>query len=120
MESDKQEALNNLIASIQEKLNTDKIEEEKNKSEDSNNLSSLLNNLNSNSSNNTSNSSFDPNMMLKIQSIISRFNSSSAQKNLLLSLKPFLRKSRQDKMENYITILNVISVLESFKEKGSD
>lgn len=119
MESDKQEVLNNLIASIQEKLNTDKVEE-KNKSEDSNNLSSLLNNLNSNSSNNTSNSSFDPNMMLKIQSIISRFNSSSAQKNLLLSLKPFLRKSRQDKMENYITILNVISVLESFKEKGSD
>ena len=119
MESDKQEVLNNLIASIQEKLNTDKVEE-KNKSEDSNNLSSLLNNLNSNSSNNTSNSSFDPNMMLKIQSIISRFNSSSAQKNLLLSLKPFLRKSRQDKMENYITILNVISVLESFKEKGRD
>ena len=118
MDNDKQEVLNNLISSIQEKLNSDNTEN--NKSEDSNNLSSLLNNLNSNTSNDNSDSSFDPNMILKMQSIISKFNSSSAQKNLLLSLKPFLRKSRQDKMENYITILNVISVLESFKEKGRD
>jgi len=118
MDNDKQEVLNNLISSIQEKLNSDTAE--KIKSEDNNNLSSLLNNLNSNTSNDNSDSSFDPNMILKIQSIISKLNSSSAQKNLLLSLKPFLRKSRQDKMENYITILNVISVLESFKEKGRD
>ena len=113
MDNDKQEVLNNLISSIQEKLNSDTAE--KIKSEDNNNnLSSLLNNLNSNTSSDNSDSSFDPNMILKIQSIISKLNSSSAQKNLLLSLKPFLRKSRQDKMENYITILNVISVLESF------
>ena len=118
MDNDKQEVLNNLISSIQEKLNSDTAE--KIKSEDNNNLSSLLNNLNSNTSSDNSDSSFDPNMILKIQSIISKLNSSSAQKNLLLSLKPFLRKSRQDKMENYITILNVISVLESFKEKGRD
>ena len=119
MDNDKQEVLNNLISSIQEKLNSDTAE--KIKSEDNNNnLSSLLNNLNSNTSSDNSDSSFDPNMILKIQSIISKLNTSSAQKNLLLSLKPFLRKSRQDKMENYITILNVISVLESFKEKGRD
>ena len=47
-------------------------------------------------------------------------NSSSPQKDLLISLKPFLRKSRQDKMGDYLTILSVISVLESFKNKGSD
>ena len=118
MDNDKQEVLNNLISSIQEKLNSDTAE--KIKSEDNNNISSLLNNLNSNTSNDNSDSSFDPNMILKIQSIISKLNSSSAQKNLLLSLKPFLRKSRQDKMENYITILNVISILDSLKDKGSD
>ena len=51
---------------------------------------------------------------------MSKMNSNSPQKELLLSLKPFLRKSRQDKMENYITILNVISILDSLKDKGSD
>ena len=52
--------------------------------------------------------------------IMSKINSNSPQNELLLSLKAFLRKSRQDKMQNYITILNVISILDSLKDKGSD
>ena len=46
--------------------------------------------------------------------------SNTPQKDLLLSLKPFLRKSRQEKIGDYMTILSVISILESFKNKGSD
>lgn len=113
MDEEKTQALNTLISSIQDKLN-------EKKSEDSPNLSSLLNNINSNTSNNTSDSSIDPSTLLKISKIMSKMNSNSPQKELLLSLKPFLRKSRQDKMENYITILNVISILDSLKDKGSD
>ena len=51
---------------------------------------------------------------------MSALNSNTPQKDLLISLKPFLRKSRQDKMGDYLTILSIISVLESFKNKGSD
>lgn len=113
MDDEKTQALNTLISSIQDKLN-------EKKSEDSPNLSSLLNNLNSNNNNDKKDQSVDPSTLLKISKIMSKMNSSSPQKNLLLSLKPFLRKSRQDKMENYITILNVISILDSLKDKGSD
>lgn len=117
MDEEKTQALNTLISSIQDKLN-------EKKSEDSPNLSSLLSNMNSASNNNSSdassNSSIDPNMLLKLSKIMSKMNSNSPQKELLLSLKPFLRQSRQNKMENYLTILNIISILESLKDKGSD
>ena len=42
------------------------------------------------------------------------------KKNLLLSLKPFLRKSRQDKLNEYITMLTLIDAFEAFSSKGSD
>lgn len=125
MNEDNKDALNNLINSIQEKMNnTEKNESSQNSSND---IFSLLNSLNSNSntsSNNNSqsneNAEFDPNILFKIQKIMSSMNSNNPKKNLLLSLKPFLRKSRQDKMSEYITILNVISILESLKNKDSD
>lgn len=115
MDEDKSQALNDLISSIQDKLN-------EKKSEDSSNLSSLLKNLSNNTSNssNSNEQSIDPSTLLRISKIMSKMNSNSPQKELLLSLKPFLRKSRQDKMQNYITILNVISILDSLKDKGSD
>ena len=124
-----QEALNNLISSIQEKMssNENNIEkpEEVNNTSSGIDLSALLNTLNgSNSSSNDSKSdsdfSFDPTILFKIQKIMGAMNNNNPKKNLLLSLKPFLRKARQDKIGEYITILNVISMLESFKDKGSD
>ena len=60
--------------------------------------------------------------ILKLKNIMEKMNASGddPRTNLLLSLKPFLRKSRQDKMNEYLTILNVISALEAFKNKDSD
>ena len=55
-----------------------------------------------------------------MQKIIGSMNNNNPKKELLLSLKPFLRKSRQDKMNDYLTILNVISALEALKNKDSD
>ncbi len=131
MNEENKDALNNLINSIQEKMgNNVEISDESTP-----NISSLLNTLNSNNkssqqtesennTNNTSNTnifdSIDPSIFLKIQQVMSAMNSTSPQKDLLISLKPFLRKSRQDKMSDYLTILSVISILESFKNKGSD
>ena len=47
-------------------------------------------------------------------------NTNDPKRNLLISLKPFLRKSRQDKLNEYITILGIIKVLGIFDKKGSD
>lgn len=128
MNEENKDALNNLINSIQEKMGNNV----ETSGEQASNISSLLNTLNSNnkssqqeeSENNANNSnpfdSIDPSIFLKIQQVMSAMNSSSPQKDLLISLKPFLRKSRQDKMSDYLTILSVISILESFKNKGSD
>lgn len=126
MNDDSKEALNNLINSIQEKMN---INESSQKEKDNNNsfdISSILNAFNqnkednSNSSNDNDNFSFDPSIILKMQKIIGSMNNNNPKKELLLSLKPFLRKSRQDKMNDYLTILNVISALEALKNKDSD
>jgi len=111
MDNEKNQALNELISSIQEKLGNSTTKS----SEESSDLSSLFN-----SNNSKQDASFDPSTLLKIQKIMSKMQSNTPQKDLLMSLKPFLRQSRQDKMENYITILNIITILESLKDKGSD
>lgn len=133
MNEENKDALNNLINSIQEKMgnnesgtptSTNSVAESNTPSFD---ISSLLNSFTTNNSNNTTDESssqngmgFDPSILLKIQKVMKAMNNNNPKKDLLLSLKPFLRKSRQDKMNEYITILNVISMLDSFKDKGSE
>ncbi len=130
MNEENKDALNNLIASIQEKMGNDNPNTSDNTANTSPDFSSLLNTLNKKdngnenekTSNNNDDSGFniDPSIFLKIQKIMSAMNSNTPQKDLLMSLKPFLRKSRQDKMSDYLTILSVISIIESFSNKGSE
>ena len=83
-------------------------------------------NLNSNSNTDTSNdsdfsfSNLDPALFSKLQKIVVSLGKKDPKKDLLVSLKPFLRKSRQDKIGEYITILTIIRAFEAFNEKGSD
>ncbi len=115
MDDSTSDALNNLISSIKEKMNesntniSETLNEEKKDNNDNSNTNTNVNNSNS----------FDPDMLLKIQKIMGAMNGNNDKKNLLLSLKPFLRKTRQDKINEYINILNIISALDSFK-KGRD
>ncbi|MDD3303337.1 MAG: hypothetical protein PHP54_00245 [Clostridia bacterium] len=64
--------------------------------------------------------SIDPNTIMKIQRVMSSMGKDDPQKNLLLSLKPFLRKSRQDKIGEYMSMLTIAKAFESFTSKGSD
>lgn len=64
--------------------------------------------------------SLDPKLFIKIQKIVLTLGKKDPKKDLLLSLKPFLRKSRQDKIGEYITILTIIKAFEAFNDKGSD
>lgn len=118
------EMLNSLQNSSSEKMTN-------NSNSDNNNNSSVnynnnVNNDNLNSSN-TQNSSqgipnIDINTMLKIQKIMSAMNSSSNNSgaNLLRSLKPYLKPSRQAKVDEYIQLLSMEKVIELMKLSGGD
>ena len=46
-------------------------------------------------------------------------NKEDPRKNLLLSLKPFLRNDRQRNVDTYIFVLGILNVLDSFNNGDS-
>lgn len=84
------------------------------------------NNSNANINNDTiSNNNFnlgniDTSMLLKFGNMFSSATRNDPKRNLLLSLKPFLRKTRQDKLNEYVTILTIVDAIGIFNSKGSD
>lgn len=101
---------------------------------DMNKISDILSNLNSSDKSSSSNdsstssnsddlhSNIDINTILKIKEIMDKINSTHNDKrsNLLLALKPYLRKSRQSKLDQYMKLLNMAPLLEIFKNSGGD
>ena len=97
-------------------------------------LNSLLNSINSKKMEKVSTDSSEPvensssipnfdgldiNSLLKIKTIMSKLNSSTDYRaNLLLSLKPYLRDSKKQKIDQYIQILKLLTVLESLDLEG--
>lgn len=88
---------------------------------DPNVISSLLSSFKQNSDNSNNNSeptnSIDIGTILKMKSIIDKMNKNQKndpRANLLRSLKPYLRSSRKDKLEQYVNLLNMTNVLEVF------
>lgn len=84
------------------------------------NSSDSTNNENSNASteNNTTNIDFET--ILKIKSIMETLNNKNdPRSNLLYSLKPYLRESKQSKLDQYANLLKITQVTGLFKnEKG--
>lgn len=64
----------------------------------------------------------DINTILKMQKIMSAMNNSSNNSgaNLLRSLKPYLKPSRQAKVDEYIQIFNIEKVIGLMKQTGGD
>ena len=86
---------------------------------DPNMISSLLSSLNLNSSDNSdansnSTSNIDMETIFKMKSIIDKMNKNQndPRANLLRSLKPYLRNSRKDKLEQYVKLLSMTNVME--------
>lgn len=73
----------------------------------SDSISSILSNLN-----------IDMGTIMKIQRAFSTLNKDDPRKNLLNSLKPFLRETRQRNVDTYITFLGIINALGSFGENN--
>ena len=87
-------------------------------------LSSFISNSNSDSSSNSNTSdnasSIDLETIMKIKSIIETLNTKNdPRSNLLYSLKPYLRKSKQSKLDQYANLLKITQMTDLSKnEKG--
>ena len=97
-------------------------------------ISNLVNMLKSESSSNTINSTFgnhvndntntnniDMETILKIKTIIENLNKKDdPRSNLLYSLKPYLRETRQKKLDQYVNLLKITQVTNLFKNDKGD
>ena len=75
------------------------------------------------SSNNNSNNNFnlDPETLMKMTSVISAMNQKdNPGNNLLHSLKPYLRDSRKDKLDQYANLLNLSKIAEVMKNEKKE
>ena len=95
-------------------------------------MKNILSSLSSNTSNssetdstseNSDNStpSIDFETLLKMKSIMEKMNNNNdPRSNLLLSLKPYLKDSRKEKIDQYIKLFGMSKVLEVFNSSGGD
>lgn len=96
-------------------------------------MKTLLSSLSSNNSKDTTNlndsaessdtaSSIDFETILKMKSIMEKLNNNSndPRANLLISLKPYLKESRKEKVDQYIKLFGMSKVLEVFNNSGGD
>lgn len=73
----------------------------------------------SSTSSNSSNPSIDFETLMKIKSIMEKMNNNNDPRaNLLLSLKPYLKESRKEKIDQYIKLFGMSKVLEMFNNSG--
>lgn len=78
------------------------------------------NNNNPENNNDHDDFSFDINTIMKIKDIMNCMNNKNSPRNqLLYSLKPYLEDTKKEKLEQYIKIANLLSVLDSFDDKNS-
>ena len=87
-------------------------------SSNSNNSGNSSNSSSTNASGST-NSSIDFETILKMKSIVDKMNNTNDPRStLLLSLKPYLKESRKEKVDQYIKLFGMSKVLEVFNNSG--
>ena len=102
------------------------------------NFSSMMNNQNtsqnntqnnssdnSNNNNNTQNSfdfsNIDMNTIMKMKNVIEKMNNSNdPRNNLLASLKPYLRNSKKEKLDQYANLINFAKIAEILKNDNKE
>ena len=64
----------------------------------------------------------DPEMILKFQKILTLLNQNKNSKDetLLRALKPYMRDSRKEKIDQYIKLLHILNLFEKFQEMGGN
>lgn len=88
------------------------------------NLSSMLNSSNSSNSENSSTKNdfnLDMNTILKMKSIMENMNNKNDPRaNLLYSLKPYLRDSKKNKVDQYVNMLNISKIADLMNKPNND
>ena len=75
----------------------------------------------SSTSSDNSTPSIDLETLLKMKTIMEKMNNNNdPRSNLLLSLKPYLKDSRKEKIDQYIKLFGMSKVLEVFNSTGGD
>ena len=82
-------------------------------------------NSTSNDSSNLNNSDFnfnniDINTLMKFSSVFNMNNKNDPRANLLNSLRPYLRDGKQNKLDNYINLLNVSKIADIMKANNNN
>lgn len=79
-------------------------------------------NYNNNNNEDSSNFNIDFDTIMKIKTMMEALNSKKddPRAKLLMSLKPYLKDSRKNKLDQYVGLLNMSSVFELFKNSGGD
>ena len=93
-----------------------------------NNLGNMLNSNNqtnsqnnSQSNENTNNFNIDMNTIMKMKSIMDNMNNKNDPRaNLLYSLKPYLRDSKKNKLDQYVNLLNISKIAEVMNKNNDD
>ena len=92
---------------------------------DTSKLFEILGGMGGNTQSSTTSSASNPFMnldmdtMMRLGKIFTSMNKEDPRKNLLLSLKPFLRNDRQRNVDTYIFVLGILNVLDSFNNGDS-
>ena len=79
-------------------------------------------NSSDNFSNNNQNSfNLDANTILKMKSIMEKMNNKNDPRaNLLYSLKPYLRDSKKNKLDQYVNMLNISKIADFMSKNDND
>ena len=90
--------------------------------ENNSNTSTNANFNSSNNNSNSSNSSIDMEMLLKMKNIMDKINSNQndPRANLLISLKPYLKESRRNKVDQYARLFTMSKVMDLFNSNGGE
>ena len=109
-----------ILQNFSQNLNSSELNTVQNNDKNNFNISDILNIFSNNSNSAEKNNTFDISNILKIQKIVSAFNRDDERKNLLMTIKPFLRTTRQDNINKYITYLSVLTAFSSLNEKRGE
>lgn len=84
-----------------------------------NNFEENSDTYNSSETNNSNNFNIDMDMLFKMKNIMDKMNNTKddPRANLLLSLKPYLKESRKEKVEQYVKLFSMGKIIEVFNQK---
>ena len=87
----------------------------------SQNNDNFYNEQNSNNTNNFNSSGIDMEMLLKMKAMMDKMNiKNDPGSNLLMSLKPYLKESRKDKLDQYVQLMSMSKMLDFLPFMGGD